>query len=115
MDYTEQIVAACEDALERFPDMPDQLKQGIVDFILTGVIRDEKDIYDATDVTCIDKKIYDATARLTCGPRDWNLFVRSLVSMYPSLDVYSPEWPRHLQRYREYVEEYEQLKNTEDA
>lgn len=99
MDYTEQIVAACEDALRRFPDMPELLRDAMIEFILTGVICDGGRAAD---------NIYREGAR-----EDVELVRRhALLRAMPSVKPDHISWRNHLKKYYEYVEEYEQLKNT---
>ena len=102
MDYTEQIVAACEDALRRFPDMPESLRDGMLDFILTGVICDGDRMYG---VICSD-----AVCNYVDSVRQF-----ALLRAMPSIKPDCTSWRNHLQKYYEYVEEYEQLKNTTNA
>ena len=100
MDYTEQIVEVCSDALQRFPDMSEPLRDSMLDFILTGAICDGGRAYD---------HIYREGAR-----EDVELARRhALLRAMPSIPADHISWRGHIQKYYEYVEEYEQLKNTE--
>lgn len=101
-DYTDQIIAACADALQRFPDMPEPLRDVMLEFILTGVI-------------CDGARIHDAIHRE--GTREDVELARrhALLRAMPSVKPDHISWRNHLQKYYEYVEEYEQLKNTTNA
>ena len=101
MDYTEQIVAACEDALVRLPEMPDSIRQGIGEFLLTGVVRKTEESY-------IGQSELDRSTRM--GQCLWT----ALFNVFPSLRVTDDSWPHYLAFYRKNIAEYEQLKNTAD-
>lgn len=101
-DYTEQIVAACEDALQRFPDMPEPLRDGMLDFILTGALCN-------TNGACASIYNEDAMTRLDISRRG------ALLRAMPTLCPLDQSWRGHLEHYYRYVEQYEQLKNTENA
>lgn len=101
-DYTEQIVAACADALQRFPDMPEPLRDGMIEFILTGKICHGDRMHGAV--------CSDAACNYADSVRQF-----ALLRAMPSIKPDCTSWRKHLQKYYEYVEEYAQLKNTENA
>lgn len=100
-DYTEQIVAACADALQRFPDMPEPLRDGMLEFILTGKI-------------CHGDRMHGAVCEENVQALHLRARQFALLRAMPSLKPDCTSWRKHLQKYYEYVEEYEQLKNTEN-
>ena len=100
MDYTEQIIEVCTDALQRFPDMPESLRDGMLEFILTGVICDGGRAAD---------HIYRDLAREGVELARRHALLRAMPSVTPD----HISWREHIRKYYEFVEQYEQLKNAE--
>ncbi len=96
-DYTEQIVAACEDAIERFPEMPVIVYQALCNYILTGELTGDEP-YEALDVALTSTK----------SPR-LHLY-SALISLMPSMTAGFDSWEKHLASYYANAEKYEETK-----
>ena len=98
MDYTVRIIAACEDAIERFPEMPVIVYQALCNYILTGELTGDEP-YDALNATGeYNPETYLHTA---------------LISLMPSMETHFPQWERHLNNYYKHAEEYEERKGAQ--
>ena len=100
MDYTVRIIAACEDAIERFPEMPVIVYQALCNYILTGELTGDEP-YESLDTTLISTG------------SSLNHLYSALISLMPSMTAGFDSWERYLASYYANAEKYEERKGAQ--